>query len=148
MSDAVTIRRLHSADINTARAACRTFGWDGALDPGPFLSDSPCHLFVAEAGSAVLGWVYGHERIHPDGERTMLLYSLDVVDGARRRGIGRALTETFVEHARSRGATEVWVLTETDNDGGQATYRAAGARRDLEEPVMFTWELRPGRHSS
>jgi ribosomal protein S18 acetylase RimI-like enzyme len=141
------IRRLEPSDRDIAADACRTFGFSGELQPDAFLDDPHCHLFIAEEAHRVLGWVYGHELLHPDGERTMLLYSLDVAPRARRRGLGRALTEAFVAHARAQGAAEVWVLTEADNAAGLATYASAGGRRDPVEPVMFTWPSRPSPHS-
>lgn len=93
------------------------------------------------------GWVYGHELLHPDGERTMLLYALDVAERARGAGHGRGLVEGFVALARERGCTEVWVLTDDDNPAGLATYASAGGKRDPVVQVMFTWRLAPGRHS-
>lgn len=77
----------------------------------------------------------------------MLLYALDVVERAQRRGIGTRLVRAFVDHARTIGCTEVWVLTEDDNSAGLATYRAAGGSRDPDQPVMFSWKLSDGRHS-
>ncbi|MGI8685649.1 MAG: GNAT family N-acetyltransferase [Acidimicrobiales bacterium] len=98
-----------------------------------------------EAG--VAGWAYGHELVHPDGERTMLLYALDVAEHARRKGYGRALVTAFVDHARQAGCTEVWTLADDDNSAALATYRSAGGAEDPDRPVMFAWKLGPGRHS-
>jgi aminoglycoside 3-N-acetyltransferase I len=94
----------------------------------------------------VLG-VYGHELIHPDGERTMLLYALDVAEGWRRRGLATALVRAFVGEAGHRGCTEVWVLTDPGNKAGMATYASAGGTPDAGAQVMFTWKLAEGRHS-
>jgi GNAT superfamily N-acetyltransferase len=143
----VTVRRLGPGDEAIADAACRLFGADGAIDAAGFLRREDAHLFVDDDDVGVAGWVYGHELIHPDGERTMLLYALDVAERARRTGRGRALVVAFVEHARSQGCTEVWVLTDDGNLGGRATYEAAGGLRDAVAPVMYTWRLASGRHS-
>ena len=85
---------------------------------------------VLETDAGVAGWVYGHELAHPDGERTMLLYALDVAEEHRGRGYGSALVRAFVHEATDRGCTEVWVLTDRDNDAGMATYAAAGGSPD------------------
>lgn len=77
----------------------------------------------------------------------MLLYALDVATTHRGRGHGKALVSAFVEDARARGCTEVWVLTDHDNDAAPATYRAAGGVADGGGAVMFTWRLAPGNHS-
>ena len=71
----------------------------------------------------------------------MLLYALEVAEPRRRRGIGKALVTAFLDHARARGCTEVWVLTDAGNPAGVATYRAAGGQRDPAGQVMFTWTI-------
>jgi ribosomal protein S18 acetylase RimI-like enzyme len=140
-------RLLGPGDECVAEEACRLFELEGDLDPAAFLTRDETALFVAEEGDRVVGWAYGHELIHPDGERTMLLYSLDVDEASRRRGHGRRLVTAFVDHARRRGCTEVWVLTDDGNPAGLATYRSAGGRRDPVDAVMFAWHLRDGNHS-
>jgi GNAT superfamily N-acetyltransferase len=151
----VLVRRLGVGDEALAAAAVERFSGptagDGfaAVDVGPMLASPAAELLVSlgDDGSPV-GWVYGHELVHPDGERTMLLYALDVDEGWQRQGRGRALVEAFVASARARGCTEVWVLTSDDNAAALATYLAAGGVREDEASVMFTWPLAPGREAS
>jgi ribosomal protein S18 acetylase RimI-like enzyme len=143
----VPLRRLERGDEAVAKAACRRFGLRGDLDTRSFLSRPEATLMVIEVDGGVAGWVYGHELAHPGGERTMLLYALDVAAEHRGRGYGSALVEAFVSGARDRGCTEVWVLTEHDNDAGIATYASAGGTPDGGGRVMFTWKLAEGRHS-
>lgn len=99
-------------------------------------------------GDERAGLAYGHELAHPDGDRTVLLYSLDVDERFRRRGHGRAVVEAFVAEAARRGASEVWVLTDDGNPAGLATYRSAGGERDQVDQVMFTWPLATTADSS
>src|SRR4051812_44158753 len=115
------IRRLVAGDESLAELACRTFGLDGEIDSAAFLARSETALLIVHDGVGVAGWVYGHELVHPDGERTMLLYSLDVDAAHQGQGWGKALVAAFVDHAAKRGCTEVWVLTDRDNDAGMAT---------------------------
>lgn len=72
---------------------------------------------------------------------------IDVDEPFRRQGRGRALTEAFVDEARRRRCTEVWVLTDDANPAALATYAAAGGRREPDASVMFTWPLAPGREA-
>ncbi|HVE93715.1 MAG TPA: GNAT family N-acetyltransferase [Acidimicrobiales bacterium] len=143
----MTVRRLGPGDTATAEEACQLFEDDGPLDVRRFLARAEAALFVAEDDGGVCGWIYGHELVHPDGESTMLLYSLDVDESAQRRGHGRDLVTAFVHHARSIGCTEVWVLTDDDNEAALATYASAGGVRDADPSVMFVWKLAEGRHS-
>ena len=141
------VRQLQAGDEHVAADACRLFGADGDLDPAAFLVRAEAALLIAEDDVGVAGWVYGHELVHPDGERTMMLYALDVAERAQRRGVGTALVTAFVDHAQRRGCTEVWVLTDDANVAGLATYAAAGGSRDSVPQVMYTWKLAEGRHS-
>lgn len=149
MGDAgwVAVRSLNEGDCQVAEDACRLFGMDGDMNAREFLSRPEALVLVAEAEGALAGWVYGHELIHPDGESTMLLYALDVAEPYQRQGHGRALVEVFVESARARGCTEVWVLTDDGNPPALRTYEAAGGRRDPTLQTMFSWRLAEGRHS-
>jgi GNAT superfamily N-acetyltransferase len=140
------IRLLVPGDEHLAEQACVLYT-TGAVEPTAFLGAPGTALIVAVDDDHVVGCAYGHELVHPDGERTMLLYSLDVAEPSRREGIGTQLVVAFTEHARGLGCTEVWVLTEHDNAAALATYASAGGTRDPEDPVMFTWRLAPGRHS-
>jgi GNAT superfamily N-acetyltransferase len=142
----VEIRLLAPGDEHLAEQACQLYT-TGAVEPAAFLGVPGTALVVAVDDGHVVGCAYGHELVHPDGERTMLLYSLDVAEASRRRGIGTQLVNAFIEHARGLGCTEVWVLTEDDNAAALTTYAAAGGKREPEDPVMLTWRLAPGRHS-
>jgi GNAT superfamily N-acetyltransferase len=96
-------RRLGIGDETVAEEACRCFGLGGDLDTGSFLSRPETTLMVVEVDGGVVGWVYGHELAHPDGERTMLLYALDVAEQHRGRGYGSALVRAFVREGRRPG---------------------------------------------
>jgi len=118
----VPVRRLGLGDEIVAKDACRCFGLGDDLDTWSFLSRPETTLTVVEVDGAVAGWAYGHELAHPDGERTMLLYALDVAEQHRGRGYGAALVQAFVRDAGDRGCTEIWALTEHDNEAAMATY--------------------------
>ena len=148
----MTVRRLLAGDEALAEQAVSMFAEEAPslpIDVASFLGRPEAVLLVAldGEGEELAGWVYGHELIHPDGERTLLLYALDVHEGFRRRGHGRALVSAFVDHARSTGCTEVWVLTDDDNPAALATYAAAGGVREARDSVMFTWPLAAGREA-
>ena len=147
------VRRLSVGDEARAEAAVRLFAEEAPsrpIDVVSFLRRAEAVLFVAledDDDGVLAGWVYGHELVHPDGERTMLLYALDVDEPWRGRGHGRALVTAFVDHARATGCTEVWVLTDDANAAALATYASAGGVREADQSVMFVWPLAPGREA-
>ncbi len=54
------------------------------------------------------------------------LEELYVVPERRGQGLGRALLEAAIEHARERGATRMDLNTSTDDDAARALYESAG----------------------
>ena len=56
------------------------------------------------------------------------------------RGYGKALVKAFLERTRALGFDELWVLTEPDNEAGNATYRSVGPPSGREGSVMYTWD--------
>jgi hypothetical protein len=76
----VRMCELGPGDEAMLAAACRAFGHEGAVHPAGILERPEAVVIVAEDDEGVVGWVYGHELVHPDGERTMLLYALDVAE--------------------------------------------------------------------
>jgi ribosomal protein S18 acetylase RimI-like enzyme len=106
-----------------------------------FLSAPDHHLLYAyDVGGRVVGFVSGVETTHPDKGTEMFLYELAVDDGARRRGIGRALVQALADLARARGHYGMWVGVDPDNDAALATYAGAGAG-DGEPFTMLTWSF-------
>ncbi|MGH9030354.1 MAG: GNAT family N-acetyltransferase, partial [Acidimicrobiales bacterium] len=65
----------------------------------------------------------------------------------RGQGYRPRLVDAFVDRARSRGCTEVWVLTDPDHEAALGTYESSGELRDATPQVMFTWHLADGNHS-
>lgn len=140
----MTVRRLGPGDEAQAEALSRIFGpANEPADAKPFLASDQAVLFAADEEGEPAGWIYGHELIHPDGERTMLLYAVDVLERFQRRGHGRALVDAFVAEANRRNNSEVWVLTDHPNPPATALYISSGAKPDPVE-AMYVWPLRPG----
>ncbi|WP_030790222.1 GNAT family N-acetyltransferase [Streptomyces sp. NRRL S-920] len=107
--------------------------------------DSPGHhlLLAYEEGSGTpVGFVSGVETVHPDKGTEMFLYELDVAEGFRRRGTGRALVRALAALARERGCAGMWVGVDTDNEAALATYRAAGGT-DEGRFVSVGWDFGP-----
>lgn len=77
--------------------------------------------------------------------RYYLIANVAVDPEYRRRGIGRALTEAAMQHARQRRADEIWLHVRDDNPGAIALYLDLGfrelARRSL-------WQAKPDRKAA
>jgi len=136
------VRWLGPDDEALAARALRDVVGDD-LAPG-WLGGAGLHFAVVTVEGVPAGVAFGHTLPLPDGRTELLLYSLDVAEPYRRTGIGRALALAFRERARALGFDEAWVLTDTDNEAGNATYRSAGGEA-APPATMYTWTVgRPG----
>jgi ribosomal protein S18 acetylase RimI-like enzyme len=121
---------------------------DEPLDPvsaAAYLADPGVLHWVAEHDGVVLGEVLCHLLRLPHGTgRELLLYSIGVREGARRRGVGRALVDAVRRHAADADIAGVWLLA--DNPGAEAFYAACGFRagRDDEQGVLYVLDVTGG----
>jgi GNAT superfamily N-acetyltransferase len=90
-------------------------------------------VFLAHAAQAPVGFT----QLYPSFSsvslaRVFILNDLFVVPGLRRSGVGTALLDAAVAHARSLGAVRVSLNTDVANTAAQAVYEARGWKRDSE----------------
>lgn len=122
--------RLRRAGIGDLEAVMRlerdTFPSD-AWSPRTMvreLGDPAGHYLVAEGGN---GAVEGYAGVlAPVGAEDADIQTVAVAEGARRRGLGRALVSALLAEAARRGAVRVFLEVRADNEGAQRLYRALG----------------------
>lgn len=139
MNPQIRLLSRHDAAV-LDRVADQVF--DEAVNPAllrEFLADPRHHLAVAVADDRVIGFASGVHYVHPDKPAQLWINEVGVAPAFHRRGIGRQLLVTLLEHARSLGCTEAWVLTEDDNEPARGLYRAMGGVES--EAVMYTIPL-------
>lgn len=104
--------------------------------------DCPRHvMFLAVAEDVVAGMISGVEYFHPDKPAQMWINELGVGDAYRRRGIGRALLTTLLDHARQTGCRSAFVVTEGDNGPARNLYATLEPQGTEAEAVFFEWTL-------
>jgi N-acetylglutamate synthase-like GNAT family acetyltransferase len=109
LSDEVTVARVRAAGAREL-AAMEALLASSSL-PTEGVAERLGDFLVAEAAGEVVG-LAGLERHGPDG----LLRSVAVSPSWRGRGLGVALTEGVLEHARTLGLRAVYLLTTTAED--------------------------------
>ena len=82
--------------------------------------------FAAERGGRWIGLVGGF-RPHPGSPRVELI-SMWTDPAERGRGVGRALVDAVVDHARATGASQVYLWVMRGNPAALALYEACGFR--------------------
>ena len=139
------IRILKSGDeaiLNTVSADV----FDNALEPAlvaEFLRDERHHLAVAIEDGQVVGFASGVHYVHPDKPPELWINEVGVAPSHHRRGIGRAILATLLQHAKYLGCKEAWVLTERSNRAAMRLYASAGGEEAESDEVMFTFFLEP-----
>jgi GNAT superfamily N-acetyltransferase len=121
------LERMRAADNNPGlmRWAANAAEWVSA----------PLSGYVWQEEDRVVGnaSLIPHFRV---GRRLYLIANVAVHPDYRRRGIGRALTERAVEHARQRNAPSVWLHVRQENETAVNIYRSLSF---IERARRTTW---------
>ncbi len=106
------------------------------------LDDNRSYLFAAIKENFVVGYAlaYRFPSLYTSGYLTYL-YDIEVSINYRRKGIGKLLIETILEHLKPDNVSELWLGTGIDNTGGQALFRSTGAIKSEEVFNDYTYYL-------
>lgn len=140
----VSITRLTTDEWKKAQASITLF-WDTAPSQETivkFLSNSQNILLSAELDDSLVGQVIGYILERWDKDEPMLfLYSIDVAETHRRRGIGTALIEAIRKLGRTQGCSEAFVFTNEGNPAAMQLYQSTGGKRsNPDDVVMFEYD--------
>lgn len=89
------------------------------------------------------GYLAGNLSLIPykyQGKRCYLIANVAVDPAYRRRGIATALTNSAIEHAKNRGASEIWLHVRSENEAAQNLYQSLGF---VEQAQRTSWEIKP-----
>ena len=105
------------------------------------LEDERHHLLLGYVDDRPAGFLSAVEVFHPDKRGELFLNEVGVMEGARRRGVARALVDELKRIGHERGCVSVWVLTDEDNAAAMRLYRSTGGVWNGEHSVMFAYTL-------
>lgn len=118
--------------------------FDDAINPGTlkrFLAKTNHHLFVAIDANIVVGFVSAVLYEHPDKTAPELwINEFGVSPAHQRQGLGAALLDALLAHARALGCSEAWVLTDRNNAKAKRLY-ASRTNQPVIDVQMFTFVL-------
>lgn len=142
----ITVRLLGPSDGAVLRAVAPDV-FDDPVDPRwstEFLADPRHHLAVA-IDQADGGWVVGMASavhyVHPDKPPELWINEVGVSPSHQGRGIATRLLRALLDHARTLGCVQAWVLTERDNTVAQRLYAGAGGAVADSRPVMYEFDI-------
>src|SRR5215467_14058951 len=124
----VTVRILGPADGQVLQnVAPEVFDYPvDARWSAEFLTDPRHHLAVAidDENGQVVGMASGVHYVHPDKAPELWVNEVGVAPTHQNRGVGRQMLTALLEHARSLGCRQAWVLTSYDNTPARHMYAA------------------------
>ncbi len=126
------ITRLSAVDAATATVALGDIYTSGSIDAAGLrqaLRNMDFVLLVAKRQGEPTGYLHGALIHRVDGDRMLMIYDLEVAAAHRRSGVGTALMREARRIARSEGATETWLVTESDNAEAVALYESLGGKQ-------------------
>lgn len=142
------VRVLHEGQASDLVDLIATLFPDPAVQPPAtersarhFFEDPSAFALGAYFGDEPVGIAWGNQMRSPTGRLTTYLHQLEVREGFRRRGIGRALVEQAMKLGGSRGSTRFWLSTGGHNEGAQALYDSMGGDRKPLGDVNYWWQL-------
>jgi ribosomal protein S18 acetylase RimI-like enzyme len=94
-------------------------------------------VFVVEADGGPVGRLWLAER-EQHGQRTLFVYEIEIDEGHRGRGFGRATMLLAENEARARGLSQVQLNVFGGNDVARSLYRSLGYQ---ENAVLMTKQL-------
>lgn len=101
----------------------------------------PRHVIaVAIDGIQVVGFATAVQYFNPDKPAELWINEIGVAPNYQRRGIGRRLMDALLEHGRSLGCANAWVLTSSDNPAAQRLYGSL-VRAKRSEAIMYEFNL-------
>lgn len=106
-----------------------------------FVSDPATIAIVARDREKIAGWAWGYRLLRADGDSMLLLYEIEVVESERRKGVGRALLDAFLDIGRREGHGKMWLLTDVANEEARALYEAAGGGRSKMVHDLYSWQF-------
>ncbi len=107
-----------------------------ALQAQNHLDDQALVAVAAVEHGEPVGFVYGYV-LRRFEHTDVLIYSVDVAEAYRRRGVGRAMMERLHALKDQRGWAGMWVLTNRSNPAAMRLYESAGGIIPLPDDVVM-----------
>ncbi len=137
----VTIRRIRKVQEKTL---CELFERTGetGIEPNPdFFADTKNIFLVAYADGLVSGFLWAHVLDRPHSMRPkMLLYSIDVFEEFRRKGVATKLIGRLKVLAVKNNCSEMFVPTRKSNTAAVGLYRKTGGKTEADDDVTFVYD--------
>ncbi|MBU9710846.1 GNAT family N-acetyltransferase [Bacillus tamaricis] len=99
-------------------------------------------MLIAWKECVPCGFLYGYllESVHRRMPQ-LFLYSIDVFAEHQNKGVGSRLVESFINLAKEKNCSEVFVITNDHNVIAKKLYEGTGGQRDMLDEIMYIYPL-------
>ena len=144
-----TIRKIRKYDHEFVRSLFLQAGQESREASNRFFESDRNLLLVAFQNNSPCGFLYAY-LLHSlnSSQPKMFLYSIDVFDNHKRRGIGARLVDRLKRISKHQNCSEIFVLTNRSNISAMNFYRKTGGRRESRDDVMFVYPSRQKKRNT
>jgi ribosomal protein S18 acetylase RimI-like enzyme len=141
MNTDTIIKRIEKFDKGLVALLFTNAGEDRNLDPAAgFFSDSNNILLVAYTNGIPSGFLYAYilsslKTPYPK----MFLYSIDVFENFRRKGIASKLITELKKLANLDHCSEIFVMTNKSNEPAMDLYTKTGGSIENNDDILFVY---------
>ncbi len=137
----VTIRSIRKVQKKALRELFERIGETG-IKPNPdFFADSKNIFLVAYCDGLLSGFLWAYVLDRPHSMRPkMLLYSIDVFEEFRRKGVATKLIGRLNVLAVKNNCSEMFVPTRKSNTAAVGLYRKTGGKTEADDDVTFVYD--------
>lgn len=101
-----------------------------------FIQDEKNILLMEVIDEVVVGLVWGYVLERIDSEPMMFIYSVDVVQEFRKKGIASKLVKAFIDSANNQGFRNSFLITDKDNIPANKLYRSLNGK-EMDDKVLY-----------
>ncbi len=136
----VTISRMRKVRKKALHELFERIGETGIVPNPDFFADNRNIFLVAYADGILSGFLWAYVLDRPHSMRPeMLLYSIDVFEEFRRRGVATLLIERLKVLAVKNNCSEMFVPTRKSNAAAVGLYRKTGGKTEADDDVSFIY---------
>ena len=135
-----TIKRMKQLDKNTLSVLLERAGERYFKPNQNFFADEKNVLLASYTNGLLSGFLWAYVFLCPDNSNPkMFLYSIDVFDEFRRKGIAKQLIGELKNIARMHNCCEMFVPTRKSNSAAMALFRATGGKIENDDDILFIY---------
>ncbi len=143
----IEVRRLLPGDEDAALLVLDRLGDTPPLlaSVHTFLASGHNYLVVGYLDGAPEGFAIAYLLPYIDGRGPMLfLWEIGVHEAAWRKGVGSAIVRWLLDAARPAGCSELFVITNAENEAAMRLYASTGGVREALDDVVFVYDFKRG----